>query len=216
MFVPVFDTGVCVFDFEFFDCYEGKSKDDKTIEELFNLPEVVGEANVVDAQGGRALSTVHLCNTHVIPNLLNFKVSPLGRWILSKMLESAYILDFDKMRNVRQFKYHRTWANRMYKNCDAVAHRHANNGWTIPHLVAIYYTEVPDASADLIFIDDNNFEVMRGGRYYEYPDCKRHQIKSKAGRLVCHDSRILHATSVHQSELPRTCLIIEVGFPPLE
>ncbi len=216
MFLPVFTSGICVFDFEGFDSYEGKARDDEIIDGLFNLPEVVKEKNVIDAQGGRSLSTVHLYKTHIIPELLNFKQSPLGVWILHKIVESAVLLGLDKSRDVRKLKYYRTWANRMYKNCDAVAHRHAVAGSTIPHLVAIYYLEVPEDSAQLIFIDDNNYEIMRGGRYHEYAAHQQFVVPPKAGRLVCHDARALHATSVHESHLPRTCLIIEVGFPPLQ
>jgi hypothetical protein len=215
LLLPVFDTGVCVFDFEQFDVFEGKEKADAIIDGLFELPEVLDEVNVPDAQGGRALSTVHLHKTHVIPELLSFKASPLGRWVLTRIFESAILLGFHKARDIKRLKYHRTWANRMSRGCDAVAHRHANNGWSIPHLVAIYYTDVPEGSADLVFIDDDNPEVMRGERCDDYPESKRHRIESKAGRLVCHDARLLHATTVHESDLPRTCLIIEVGFPPL-
>lgn len=215
MFFPVFKSSVCVFDFEDFASYEGKARDDGIIDGLFSLPDVVNERNVIDAQGGRSLSTVHLYKTHVIPELLHFKQSPLGLWIFHKIVESAMLLGFDKFRNVRKFKYHRTWANRMYKNCDAIAHRHAVVGSTIPHLVAIYYLDVPENSAQLIFIDDNNYEMMRGGRYYEYANHQQFVVSPKSGRLVCHDARVLHATSEHESHLPRTCLIIEVGFPPL-
>lgn len=216
MFLPVFNSGVCVFDFENFNNYIGKEKTDLIVDNLLNLPEVVGEKNVIDAQGGRSLSTVHLYKTHVIPELLNFKSSPLGLWILTRIAESAVMLGFDKTRNIRKLKYHRTWVNRMYQNCDAIAHRHAVMGSAIPHMVAIYYLEVPENSAELIFIDDNDFSVMRGGRYYEYAENQRYTILPKTGRLVCHDARSLHATSVHLSNLPRTCLIIEVGFPPLK
>ncbi|PUA30895.1 MAG: hypothetical protein B0W54_06160 [Cellvibrio sp. 79] len=216
MFLPVFNSGVCVFDFENFNNYVGKEKTDLIVESLFNLPEVVGEKNVIDAQGGRSLSTVHLYKSHIIPELLNFKSNPLGLWILNRIAESAVMLGFDKTRNIRKLKYHRTWVNRMYRNCDAVAHRHAVMGSTIPHMVAIYYLEVPENSAELIFIDDNDFSVMRGGRYYEYAENQRYTILPKTGRLVCHDARSLHATSAHLSLLPRTCLIIEVGFPPLK
>lgn len=215
MFLPVFTSGVCVFDFEDFDSYEGKVRDEEIIEGLLSLPEVVNEKNVIDAQGGRSLSTVHLCKTHIIPELLNFKQSPLGVWILHKIVESAVLMGLDKFRNVRKFKYHRTWINRMYQNCDAIAHRHAVVGSTIPHLVAIYYLDVPEDSAQLIFIDDNNYDVMRGGRYYEYAAHQQFVVSPKSGRLVCHEAKALHATSVHDSHLPRTCLIIEVGFPPL-
>lgn len=215
MLLSVFDSSICVYDFALHETYLGKVDDENAINQLFALPEVIGKENVADAKGGRALSTVHLSNELVIPKILNFNSSLLGSWILNKMLESAYLLGLDKKRNVRQFKYHRTWVNRMYGNCNAVAHRHAGEGWVIPHLVAIYYTQVPEGSADLIFIDEKNLDVMRGGHFYEYPESKRYLIKSKAGRLVCHDAQIFHATSTHQSDIPRTCIIIEIGFPPL-
>jgi len=215
MFVPIFDTGVCIYDFDEQDALAEKPRIDQVLDELFNLPDVQTEKNVEDAQGGRALSSVHLYETHAITDLLDFKNSSLGVWILKSMFDAALQLGFNETRDIRKFKFHRSWANKMYKNCDAIAHRHALDASVIPHVVAIYYHDVPDNSADLIFLDDKNHSEMRGGRYYEYPEEKQFRISPKAGRLVCHDAKFLHATSAHDSESPRTCLIVEVGFPPL-
>ncbi|WP_240520062.1 putative 2OG-Fe(II) oxygenase [Shewanella bicestrii] len=216
MLVPIFDNAICVYDFEQYDSFEGKDDTYQTIDALFALPEVLNEANVPDANGGRALSTVHLHQTHPIPQLLNFKSNPLGRWILMCIFDAAVQLGFDKTRNIRKLKYHRTWANRMEYGCDAVAHRHANDDWSIPHLVAIYYTDVPENSADLVFIQDDNRQLMRGKSCSEYPLAQQYRVSSLAGRLICHDARFLHGTTVHKNTLPRTCLVIEVGFPPLD
>lgn len=82
MLVPIFDNAICVYDFELYNRFEGKDDTYQTIDALFALPEVLNEANVPDANGGRALSTVHMHQTHPIPQLLNFKSNPLGRWIL--------------------------------------------------------------------------------------------------------------------------------------
>ncbi len=214
MLVPIFDSSICVYDFEEYDNFSGRSKVYRTIDQLFELPEVLNKENVDDAQGGRALSTAHLYKTHIIPELLNFKHSPLGQWILLRIYQSAMQLGFDKTRNIRQMKYYRTWVNRMNEGCSAVAHRHAGKDWSIPHLVAIYYTDVPLNSADLVFIDDNDLGVMRGDNLDFYDDKKQKKIISKPGRLVCHDAKLFHGTTKHKSQDPRTCIIIEVGFPP--
>jgi hypothetical protein len=214
MILPVFDTSIGVYDYEDFDDFVGKKNLENAIDKLFSLPIVTETPNVIDAHGGRALSTVHLDKKHII-DLLDLKHSPLGGWILKSMLITAAELGFDNDRDIRKFKFHRTWANRMYKNCDAIAHRHALKDHVIPHIVGIYYHEVPDNSADLIFIDDDNHDEIRGDRYYEYAEEKQFRVKPKAGRLICHDANILHATSIHESEQARTCFIIEVGFPPL-
>lgn len=215
MKIPGFDTEICIFDFEDVNTYPEKEFVDSQIDKLLALPEVLDVGNVPDAQGGRALSTVHLCKSYVIPQLLDFKNSSLGRWILGNIYQSALALGFGETRDIRKMKYHRTWANRMTQGCSALAHRHAGSGWVIPHLVAIYYTEVPKGSADLIFINDDNLDVMRGKECSEYSENMQYRVPSKAGRLICHDARSFHGVSVHQSDLPRTCLIIEVGFPPL-
>lgn len=214
MIHDIFASKVGIFDFEEYQQLETKVAMDNILDELFALPEVVNKENVDDAQGGRAFSTVHLSQSLVIPEILNFKQTRLGIWILRNLYQSAQALGLDKTRNIKKMKYHRTWVNRMTKGCDAVAHRHAGEDWSIPHLVAIFYTQVPDNSADLIFIDDDNYEVMRGGHSKEYPIEKQNKIASKEGRLVCHDAKAFHATSVHNNELPRSCIIIEVGFPP--
>lgn len=216
MLFPTFDKGICVFDFDDFDSFIGKNRVKKNIDRLFNLPEVINQANVPDAGGGRALSTAHLSQTHSIPELLSFKSNQLGDWIIRRIIESGTLLGFHETRNVNRLKYHRTWVNRMGPGCEAKPHRHASHDWSIPHLVAIYYTDVPKYSADLVFIDDDNFEVMNGPLLAEYPECKQYKVASKSGRLVCHDARDFHATTKHLSELPRTCIIIEVGFAPLD
>lgn len=215
MFVPIFDSGVCVYDIDEQDALAEKPRVDQVLDKLFNLPEVQAEQNVEDAQGGRALSSVHLYQTHAITDLLDFKNSRLGVWILKSIFDAALQLGFNETRDIRKFKFHRSWANKMYENCDAIAHRHALTDSVIPHVVAIYYHDVPDDSAELIFIDDNNHDEMRGGRYFEYPPEKQFRISPKAGRLVCHDAKSLHATTIHKSKNPRTCLIVEVGFAPL-
>jgi hypothetical protein len=215
MLLPVFNSEICIFDFDECNTYLGKHKTDEVLNALFNLPEVTGIENVPDAYGARALSTVHVHEKYPLPELLNFKKNPLGDWILRRIFESASLLGFDKTRDIKKLKYHRTWANKMEKGCNALAHRHAGVDWPIPHMVAIYYTEVPDDSADLVFIDDDDFNVMRGLGLSEYDEAKRHKVKSKEGRLICHDAKSFHATTIHNNELPRTCLIIEIGFPAL-
>jgi len=215
MKTAVFDAEICIYDFKEIENYPEKQLVDRQIERLFTLPEVTDVDNVPDAKGGRALSTVHLCHNYVIPQLLDFKSSSLGQWILRNIFESALALGFGETRDIRKMKYHRTWANRMTKGCSAVAHRHAGIGWVIPHLVAIFYLDVPDNSADLIFINDKNFDVMRGVQCSHYAESKQYRVQSKSGRLICHDARSFHGVSIHQNELPRTCLILEVGFPPL-
>ena len=215
LLLPVFDSEICVFDFESHDTYPGKNKTDEVLNALFNLPEVVNIGNVPDASGSRALSTVHVCHKYHLPDLLNFKVNPLGEWILRRIFESANLLGYDKTRNINKLKYHRTWANKMAKDCSALAHRHAGVDWAIPHMVAIYYIDVPINSADLVFINDDNLDVMRGLGVDEYDETKQHLIKSKPGRLICHDAKTFHATTTHNNILNRTCLIFEVGFPAL-
>lgn len=213
--LSIFDFEICLYDFKDIEDYPEKEQTTALIDSLFELPEVINIGNVPDAQGGRALSTVHLCNSYVIPQLLDFKTSSLGRWILNNIFESALALGFHETRDIRKMKYHRTWVNRMTKGCSALAHRHAGVDWVIPHLVAIFYTDAPDNSADLIFINDNNYDVMRGDKYSDYDESSQHRIASKSGRLVCHDARSFHAVSIHENDLPRTCIIIEVGFAPL-
>ena len=134
--------------------------------------------------------------------------------MLQKIFEAAIQLGFHKTRNIKKLKYHRTWVNKMHKGCDAVAHRHTANGWTITHIVAIYYTDVPKESADLVFINDDS-QIMRGNSVESYLDKDKYTVKSQTGRLICHDARFFHGTTVHQNEETRTCIIIEVGFPPL-
>ncbi|MCJ8294482.1 MAG: putative 2OG-Fe(II) oxygenase [Colwellia sp.] len=214
MLQPVFNTNVCIYDFESAENFVGKEKLDIALDELFLLPQVLEKPNIIDAKDGRSLSSVHLYDKHIV-DLLDINNSSIGRWIIEKIFLSAIHLGYDEHRDIRKMKFNRTWANRMYQNCNALAHRHAFDESVIPHLVCIYYYDVPAESADLIFIDDDgDKQNLRGNQYFEYDEEKQHRIKTQNGRLVCHDAKFLHATSIHKSELPRTCLIIEVGFAP--
>lgn len=215
MLIPVFDKHICLYDYEKFSNFKGKDQISKNLDDLFSLSEVINEPNVEDAKGGRALSSAHLQSKHIL-NMPGFKESDLCTWVMQQLLRSAIELGISEYRDVRKFKFHRTWANKMYENCDAIAHRHAVDGQNIPHIVGILYWDVPEHSADLIFIDDGNTKNIRGDRYFDYELEKQYRIAAQPGRLVCHDAKFLHATSVHKSDLPRTCMIFEVGFPPLE
>jgi hypothetical protein len=213
MLQPVFNKNVCIYDFDSANNFLGKKQIDLGLDELFLSPKVVNAPNVKQAKGGRALSSEQLYDKHIV-DLIDIKNSAIGKWILEKIFLSAIELGYDEYRDIRKIKFNRTWANRMYKNCNALAHRHAIEESVIPHLVCIYYYDVPNESADLIFIDDNDYQTLTGEPYFKYDEDKQFRINTKSGRLVCHDAKFLHATSIHESDLPRTCLIIEVGFAP--
>ncbi|MBT1443504.1 hypothetical protein KJI95_03075 [Shewanella sp. JM162201] len=213
MYTPVFTSGVWLADVN-----EAEHNDElclwsNVLEQLLQHPKVLDTMNVPDAAGGRALSSVHLAGQMDLLKLLKVRETRLGHWLLYQLYDAAKALGFDKTRDIRKFKFHRVWANEMSKGCEAVAHRHASRDWVIPHMVAIFYVDVPANGADLVFLDEDGDE-MRLGSLTSFSLSQQYRLQSRRGRLICHDAKQLHATTIHESDLPRRCIIIEVGFPP--
>ncbi|AZQ09619.1 putative 2OG-Fe(II) oxygenase [Shewanella khirikhana] len=213
MYTPIFDSGVWLADVNEAEHGDELRLWSNILEQLLQHPSVLAKANVPDAAGGRALSSVHLADQLDLLNILKVRETRLGHWLMYQLHDAAKALGFDKTRDIRKFKFHRVWANEMSYGSEAVAHRHAADDWVIPHMVAIFYVDVPDNGADLVFLDDDSDE-MRLGSLSTFAQSRQYRLKSEPGRLICHDAKQLHATTVHESRLPRRCIIIEVGFPP--
>jgi len=215
MKIPVFDTFIDVFEFTRVDDYPGKEFFDSKVEELFNLPQVVNAKTPITERNGNALSTIHLCSGKFRKHILYFLQLTdhvLGVWIIEQLRIAGIDYNLSRTRDVTAYKFHRAWANRMFKGCDGQAHRHKLPGEEKPDLVAIYYHQVPDNSAELIFINEKDMSIGVGKHYLEYPEEQRFHFKPKAGMLVVHDPHIMHAISTHQSDLPRTCIIFEPAY----
>jgi len=106
--------------------------------------------------------------------------------------------------------YTRTWANKMYKDSEALvhAHNHADFVNNITEFVAIFYINASEDSANLTFIKDGQFNT----HYYEYPEDQRHPLQCRSGDLVVHGIDIYHSVSKHIHNEPRLCLVLEGYF----
>ncbi|ATC98470.1 putative 2OG-Fe(II) oxygenase [Pseudoalteromonas spongiae] len=208
------DKKIAVFDYDESSRTEELAFLTQGLDHLFVLPEVLNVENVPDASGARALSTVHLSDRLNLVNFLQLKTMPMGHWLFNSISQAASQFGLGKTRNIRQFKFHRTWANRIEQGCNTIAHRHAQKDWAAPHVVAILYVECAPGSADLVFVDDDS-NVMRAEHISHYNAKLCTTIDSKAARLVVHDATYLHGTTEHALDQTRSCIIFEVGFPPL-
>ena len=121
----------------------------------------------------------------------NFNMSGLPEFynFYSWLVEQISSINHTFTLNSGNIEFSRTWINRMFKHSTGTCHTHPDdiNG------VAIFYTKVPDNSASLILVHDDD----------------QIEIPAKQGMLVIHDPDVPHAVSEHLSLEPRECLVTE-------
>ena len=182
--------------------------DDNTVyqnEELFSslntvfaLPELQGFIN--DQQAGGALSTCGF--SHIRP--IDFPgIQNLLKWIEDRIIESS-----EKYTNapILDILYGRMWVNRMFKGCQGRIHIHGSDTLDF---VSIFYIDVPeDSGSNLIFVKDG----IQGHLLEKYSEEQKCYLSPKTGDLIIHSPFLPHGISTHNSDKPRTCLIVEGSF----
>ena len=167
------------------------------LERLLDLPQVHErtQGTEYDSAFGKVLTTVgnDYSDLTTLPG-----AHKLIDWVTSKLCETYSCSDIE---------YKKTWCNKMFKKSEGLVHAHYHPAVTQipPDFVAIFYVQVPDDGAKLIFVEDGEFNT----HYYEYDDSKLNFHKVESGDLVIHSPFVSHAVSVHQSETPRICLVFE-------
>jgi hypothetical protein len=123
----------------------------------------------------------------------------LVEWITSQLLKTS--------STAQMIEYKRSWVNKMFKDSQGLVHAHVHPDYNMPPVdfVAIFYLQVPDDGSDLIFIRDGKFNTP----YLNYPEQDRVHIKCSAGDLVVHSPYAYHAVGIHNSEIPRMCVVFE-------
>lgn len=204
MVQQVFDSKIAIFQYDGLDTFEGKDKVKKTVDDVFNTFEIKNTTSIETYNGG--MTTVKNTRQYPIDKLLDLKNNDMGRWILKHISIGAQELGI-KNKNYNEFKFVRSWMNRVLKGSHAAAHKHE----TMCDMVCIFYYEAPENSAELVFINDNLI-TKNTDRYDIFPEDKRYHLKPKPGMLVCHDPNIPHAISTHNNDLPRTVFVFEPFF----
>ena len=164
---------------------------------LLELPQVINreQGSKYDSAHGNVLTSVGNDYSDII-NMPG--ASKLVDWITEKVLIAN-----PKATGVN---YTKSWCNKMMKHSEGLVHAHVNEDLVKkPDFVAIFYYQVPEDGANLVFVDGGEFNT----HYYEYDESKITTIYSRTGRLVIHSPDIPHAVTIHSSDEPRICLVFE-------
>ena len=164
---------------------------------LLDLPQVLNrpKGDKYDSAYGNVLTSVGNDYSDIV-NMPG--ASKLVDWITERLLVAN-----PKATGVT---YTKSWCNKMMKHSEGLVHAHYNPELSKqPDFVAIFYYQVPEDGANLLFVDGGEFNT----HYYEYDESKITTIYSRTGRLVIHSPKIPHAVSVHNSDIPRICLVFE-------
>lgn len=137
----------------------------------------------------------------------------------------THITDFDKLYNIllpyyqkigkvigkptNNIEIKRAWSNRMYLGSAGGIHKHTND----IDFVSIFYYQIPENSANIVFVNPNTVGEEFSHKTLEYFDEKdKMEISVKPGSLLCHSPGIWHGITTHNSEIPRICIVIEIKF----
>jgi len=168
---------------------------------LLDLPQVQNRA-----QGGEYDSAYGEVLTSVGNEWSDLITMPgttgLIQWITKELLK----LNPD----AKSLKYSKSWCNKMFKGSEGLVHAHTYPmfGDRKPDFVAIFYVQAETDCANLVFVDGGIFN----SHYYDYDESKITTVYSRTGRLVIHSPNIPHAVTIHNSDIPRICLVFEGNY----
>jgi hypothetical protein len=123
----------------------------------------------------------------------------LVSWINSKIRQSA--------PPGKSIEYIKSWANKMFHGSQGLVHAHIHPDFKNykSDFVAIFYVHIPENGAQLVFVDGGEFNT----KYTDYDESKLTIIECESGDLVIHPPTIPHAVTIHNSHIPRLCLVFE-------
>jgi hypothetical protein len=135
--------------------------------------------------------------------------SKIVQWITDQfLLASDMFFPSVKKNNI---VFRRSWINQLNEGGYGKCHAHVKeivNGVNKPDLVGIFYLEVPENSAPLIFVNNGVSDY----EYTQFLERDMHYVYPKIGELVIHPSEVLHAVGLHQSDLRRICFVFEADI----
>ena len=150
----------------------------------------------------------------------------ITEWVTEQfLLARDMILPSSKGNNV---VFNRSWINQFDKNAHGKCHTHIDplyekraplsdklglgtetvESVNKPNFIGIFYAEVPENSAPLIFINNGVADVD----HTEFPEQDRHYVYPKQGEFVIHPANAWHAIGVHQSDLRRICFVFDIDI----
>jgi hypothetical protein len=137
---------------------------------------------------GYAPSTCDVPDLHLIHLTDSKKILD---WIIDQVIKNSKEFINGDLKKV---SIGRNWFNVMYKGSEGAVHNHYSTIHPGTMVVAIFYVQVPENSANLFFIQNNESIIHT----------------AIEGELVIHDAKINHSVSIHNSDTPRICLVLDL------
>jgi hypothetical protein len=177
--------------------FYNNSRLSSSINLLLDLPDVVNRTTGTkyDSTYGNVLTSAG--NEYSDITLLPGS-EKLVAWVTQKILE------YGNKSNVRLL---RTWCNMMFEGSEGLVHAHLHPDFKniATEFVAIFYVQIPENGAQLMFVDGGEFNK----KYTDYDTSKLFYMNCETGDLLIHPPEIPHAISTHKSETPRICFVFE-------
>lgn len=135
--------------------------------------------------------------------------SKITQWVTEQfLLARDMIYPSLKGNNV---VFNRSWVNQLDKHGHGKCHTHIREtveGVNKPDLVGIFYAEVPENSAPLIFVNNGKADV----EHTEFLEQDKHYVHPNLGEFIIHPAQVWHAVGLHQSDLRRICFVFDIDI----
>jgi hypothetical protein len=168
----------------------------KSLEQILHYAET--RKMIAPEQTGRAISTSF--DPKLIYQIQNNFL--LCDWLGNVIKE--YLL-YNNNKDYKEAYLIRGWCHKIYEGSEVKPHTHNDSDIK---LVVIMYYDVPKNSSSLLIINDKE----KKNSYRDYDRKKIKEIKVEGGLAVCIKPTVMHATTEHKSNLPRTIFTFDMGF----
>jgi hypothetical protein len=111
----------------------------------------------------------------------------------------------EKGVQAENIQVNRCWCNRVRRNTKVKPHTHAGQDTDTEKVVILYY-EAPENSSKFVLVNSN--ERLNSYDEYDYEDLQLFAVKP--GMAIIHDADVLHATTEHNSDEPRTIFVFDI------
>jgi hypothetical protein len=129
-------------------------------------------------------------------------------WIKDKIAKVAPVMGFNDSKAVDLTI---DWMNVMYKGSFGNCHTHSDDSEpdTARKVVAIFYLQSSENSSNLLILKNTRDYSSMGINPATIPQEEIYPVAVTTGDLVIHKVELPHAVSIHQSDIPRLCLVME-------
>ena len=177
-----------------------------------NRPEIFSQQFCISDKGTDGEVTIWSTFGTPVKSFFDFEKSEiLLNWVKQKTHEISPELGFNNYHSVDLTI---DWMNIMYKNSFGNCHTHddVSEPDTKQKIVAIFYLQAPENSADFLVIKNTKDYSSMGISPFTIPKQEIFPIRIKTGDLIIHKVDLPHAVDRHTLDEPRICLVMEFRY----